>query len=70
MTQLTAPVRRETATVVRGRPLIIEARPGYLRLREKGRRFSVEVDYRAIYDLGYKILARAAQAEKRARRNR
>ncbi len=64
MTTLQNPVRRETAVIVKGRPLIIEARPGYLRLREKGRRFAVEVDYRAVYDLGFKILARQKAAEK------
>lgn len=64
MTKLENPVRRETGVYIKGRPLIIEARPGYLRLREKGRRFFVAVDYRAIYDLGFKIIARQKAAER------
>jgi hypothetical protein len=64
MTALTKPVRRETGTIYRGRPLVIEIHAGYLSLREKGKRHSVTVDYRAVLDLGYKLLARAAAEEK------
>lgn len=58
MTALNRPVRRETAIVYRGRPLIAEIHAGFLALREKGRRAGVTVDYRTIYELGWKILAR------------
>lgn len=69
MTALTTrPVRRETGVVYRGRPLVVELRPWGVILREKGRRLSVPVDYRAVYDLGFKIMARAARAEKEKRR--
>lgn len=68
MTNLTKTVRQETATLYRGRPLIIELHPGYLTLREKGKRHAVTVEYRAALDLGYKILSRAEQAERKARR--
>lgn len=68
MTVATRPVRRETAVYIRGRALIAELHPGYLVLREKGRRTPVSVDLRAIYDLGWKIAARAAAAERAAQR--
>ena len=58
---------RETATVYRGRPLIVQLRPGYLILREKGRRSGVTLDYRAALDLGFKLLARERRAERKAR---
>ena len=68
MTKLTKPVARETASLYRGRPLIVELRPWGVVLREKGRRLAVPVDYRAVYDLGFKIMARAAAAEKKAKK--
>ena len=61
-------LRRETATCYRGRPLIVELHPGYMTLREKGRRRPVTLDYRAAWDLAHKILAREAVAEKRRKR--
>jgi hypothetical protein len=61
-------VKRETASTHRGRPLIVELHPGYLTLRQKGRRSAVAVDYGAVLDLGYKILARAERAEKLAKK--
>jgi len=61
-----APVRRETAVYYRGRPLLVELHPGYLTLREKGKCFTLAVDYQAILDLGYKMKARADKAEKLA----
>jgi hypothetical protein len=68
VTRLTKPVKRETATVVRHRALMAELHAGYLTLREKGRRAGVSVDYRAIYDLGWKMLARQKAAERKAAR--
>jgi hypothetical protein len=70
MTTLSAgkPLRRETALYYRGRPLLVELHPGYLTLREKGRRFTFSVDYQAILELVYKIKHRADQAEKRKKR--
>lgn len=68
MTAIHTPIRRETATYYRGRPLIVELHPGYLNMREKGRRFALAVDYRAVIDLAYKIKARADAAERKALR--
>ena len=62
------PITRETAVVYRGRPLLVELRPAYLVLREKGRRFRLDIDYRTILDTAYKMLHRAKLAEKAARR--
>lgn len=70
MTPLNRPVRRETSTVYRGRPLIAEAHAGYLVLREKGRRAGVSVDYQTIYELGWKILARESGAAGAARKGK
>ena len=64
------PLKRETATVYRGRTLCIELHPSYLTLRERGRRHSVTVDYRACLDLRFKLLARAEREERAARRGR
>ncbi len=68
MTTLTRPVKRETAVYYRNRALIVELHPAHLTLREKGKRFRLDVDYRAILDLAYKQLARAAAAEKQQAR--
>lgn len=59
---------RETNTLYRHRPLVVELHPTFLRMREKGRRFTVDVDYRAVYDLGFKILDRQKRAEKAAQK--
>ncbi len=68
MTALTRTVRRETAVYYRNRALVVELHPGHLSLREKGRRFSLDVDYRAILDLAYKQLARATAAARKQKR--
>lgn len=72
MTKLEAgkTVKRETAAVYRGRPLLVELHPGHVTLREKGRRSKVDIDYRTILETGYKMLWRAEQAEKKARKGR
>jgi hypothetical protein len=62
-------VTRETAVVYRGRPLLVELHPAYLTLREKGRQFRLSIDYRTILDTAYKMLYKAQQAEKAAKRN-
>jgi hypothetical protein len=53
-----SPVIRETGAAYRGRPLIVELHPGYLTLREKGRRDIVSIDYATAYELGWKMKAR------------
>lgn len=69
MTNLTRPVKRETAARYRGKPLVIELHAGYLTLRQKGRRRGVvTVDYPTILEVGYKMLAAEARREKAAKR--
>jgi hypothetical protein len=63
------PVRRETAVCYKGRPLLIELYPGHLTLREKGRRFRLDVDYRTVLDLAFKMLHKAAAAERAAKKS-
>ena len=61
---ITKILTRETATYYRGRPLVLELHPGYLVLRQKGKRHRVSVEYGAILEFGYKILARIEKANK------
>lgn len=65
-----SPVRRETSTLYRRRALIVELTAHAAIIREKGRRARVTVPWDACYDLGMKLLAREAKAEKLARRGR
>src|SRR5215471_16177509 len=59
-----APVRRETAVYYRRRPLLVELHPGYLTLREKGKRFTLAVDYQAM-ELPVSSLRFATLAQRR-----
>ena len=70
MTSLTRPVRRETATTVRGRALVVELHPGYLTLRQKGKHHAVSVGYDAVLDLGWRLLARQQAAERATTKRR
>jgi hypothetical protein len=63
-----SPVKRETSAHVRRRALIVEVQQHCAVMREKGRRDRVAVPWDAIYDLGLKLRARAAAAEKREQR--
>jgi hypothetical protein len=68
MTALTRPVRRETATVYRGRALCVTIRPRVIEIREKARRDTLIVDYATLYEFALKMRWRAAAEEKRAAR--
>lgn len=72
MTALTgnAKVVRETRASYRGRPLIVTVNSHEVVIREKGRRFATAIPIVAVYDLGFKILARERRAEKAAKRGR
>jgi hypothetical protein len=60
ITALTATktLRRQTATLDRGVPLIVELHPRHLTLRVKGEHSFVAVPYDAIRYLGQKLAAR------------
>lgn len=47
-------LRRETNTLVRGTPLVLELGPHALTLRPKGARWSYQIDYDSIFALGAK----------------
>lgn len=59
-----SPVKRETSTLYRRRALLVELTAHAAIIREKGRRDRVTVPWDAIYDLGLKLRAREARAEK------
>jgi hypothetical protein len=63
-------VKRETASLYRGRPLIVRLHPRFVEIRPKGKRTSVSVGYEAIYEFGWKVLARQQAAEKKQRKGR
>jgi hypothetical protein len=67
MTQIKQrPLKRETATSIRdgGKllPIIVELHPGYLVLRQKGRRRGLVLDYSSAY-----VMAAQALADERRR---
>lgn len=68
MTFAARPVRRETAQVYRGRPLVVTVHAGYLEIREKGRRDALTVDYATVYEFAMKLRWKRQQAEKRSAR--
>lgn len=68
MTLIKSPVRRETSSLYRRRPLVIVAHPRHLEIREKKRRQSVSVSYDVLYEFALKMKWRNEQAEKRAKR--
>lgn len=58
-----SPVIRETAIQRRGRALVIELHPNYLRVRPKGAREALALDYATLYDCAAKIDWRRRQAD-------
>ena len=60
-----SPVKRETDVYYRGKTLVVELHPTFIVLKEKKKRVRVTVSYPAIYELGWKLLARAAAENKR-----
>lgn len=68
MTACDKPVTRATYSSYRGRPLVVTLHPTWLSIRQKGRRHGFVLDYQAVFDCAAKLAARAAMAEKKARR--
>ena len=60
MTKLNSesPVIRETASQYRGRAIVVELMPGYMRLRFKGKRESHILDYPVAIECAMKVEAR------------
>lgn len=70
MTQLRhdAPTKRETATTVQGRPILIEAGPRLLTLRLKGRRYRYSIPWESVWNRAAELEARRRMDERRAQR--
>lgn len=70
MTRLEGPTRvvRETAAVVKHRPLVIELSALILRIRPKGARWGYELDYESVFVLGAKKAAEKERAERRTKK--
>ena len=64
----TSPTRRETAVIVRGRPLVIEAHPAYCRLRRKGCREAYLIHWQTVWQRAAEMEAMLQQEERRKRR--
>ena len=65
MTRLTRDVRRETAALVQGRPLMLEIGRHTITVRQKGKRCRYEIPIECLWPLGAKIARREADAMKR-----
>ncbi len=72
MTRLEGQARvvRETGTIVKRRPLVVELSALILRIRPKGARWAYEVDYESVFVLGAKKAAEKERAEREPRRRR
>ena len=66
MTRIRSNIRvvRETGTLVRQRPLVVELQEFMLSVRLKGARWAYEVDYESILQLGAKKAAETARGER------
>ena len=47
---------------------MIELHPGYLTVGEKRKKTRVSVDYRTVYELGWKLVARAEAAQRKEKK--
>lgn len=56
----------ETPCLIRGRPVIAQVEASGLRLREKGRRFTLEISWAQIYNRAAEIAAERSRREARA----
>lgn len=69
MTKADKPVRRETYSYNRSRPLIIELAATFLTVREKGRRHGYTVTYQQVFNIGARNAAeQVRQAKMEARK--
>lgn len=51
-------LRRETATKVRQRPIIVELHPSFIQIYEKGKRVRFSAPYDVVYDLARRVASR------------
>jgi hypothetical protein len=57
---------RESATVYRGIPLVVELHPSFLRLRQKRKRQYIDIEYAVCLEAAYRLQYLQAQREKKA----
>jgi len=65
-----SPLRRETALIVQGRRVIIEAAPRLLTLRQKGRRYSYSIGWESVCNRAVEIKVRRQMEERKRRQGR
>ena len=65
-----SPLRRETALIVQGRRVIIEAAPRLLTLRQKGRRYSYSIGWESVWNRAVEIKVRRQMEERKRRQGR
>jgi hypothetical protein len=70
MTSVTKPVRRKTATLYRGRALVVTVHPRHIEIREERRWDSVSVDIASVYEFALKLRWRKLEAEKHQRKTK
>ena len=71
MTKITArksKIRTETSATIRGRALIVELTPHTVKIREKGRRHSLEISWDSVYTAAAKKEAERLHEEKKNKR--
>lgn len=59
-------VKRESTAYYRGRPLIVELHPTFLRMRQKGKRSFTDIDYVVALEAAFKIEFREKERERKA----
>ena len=65
-----ASTKRLTAISYAGRNLVIELHPGYLEMRQQGKRTRYSVGYATVFQLAAQLTADKARAEKKAARKK
>ncbi len=68
MTKADRPVKRETYSTYRGRPLVAEIHSRFLVVRERRRRDRIEIPFDVLYEFGLKLRYRQQQADKKKTR--
>lgn len=68
MTKADKPVKRETYSSYRGRPLIIEIHPTFMRIRTKKSQTYYTVTYDQLWTLGARNQAEARRKEKKTKK--
>lgn len=69
MTQLKKPIKRESQSLYRGKPIIFQIEPpGIIRVKEKGRRLWYETTIESVFTLAAKQHAERTRKERKAKK--